>query len=275
MALGIECLLTDDASTAAAMAAELDRLNRDRKEIEADMQSRALDIIRALHLEACELPLGLCLFDPQWHQGVIGILAARIKEGFQRPVIACARADNGELKGSARSVPGLHIRDVLAAVAAAHPGLIRRFGGHAMAAGLTLDEANFPAFSRAFTAEVARWLTAADLNDKVYTDGELRDGEFSLETARLLRDAGPWGQGFPAPVFDGRFEVLEQRVVGGRHLKLRLKPHGGLQPVDAIAFNTPLLSACSEPLRLAYRLEVNEFRGVESPQLIVEYLEGH
>lgn len=275
MALGIECLLADDTATADAMAARLDGLNHERREIEADMQSQALEAVRALHLDSRELPLGLCLFDPEWHQGVIGILAGRIKERFHRPVIACARTAKGELKGSARSVSGLHIRDVLDAVSVRHPGLITRFGGHAMAAGLTLDEARFPDFSRAFATEVARLLSAEDLDDRVYTDGELGMGEFSLETARLLRDAGPWGQGFPAPVFDGCFEVLEQRVVAERHLKLTLRPEGGLPPVDAIAFNTPLLSGAGATVRLAYRLDVNEYRGSERAQLVVDYLEVH
>lgn len=274
MALGIECLLSEDAAAAEALAARLDGLNRERREIEADMQVQALEAVRELHLETRALPPGLCLFDPAWHQGVIGILAARIRERFHRPVIACAPAGNGELKGSARSVPGLHIRDALAAVAARQPGLVTRFGGHAMAAGLTLDAADFPAFARAFAAEVGRVLSAEDLCDRVYTDGELREGECSVETARLLRDAGPWGQGFPAPVFDGCFEVLEQRIVAGRHLKLRLKPVDGRQVLDAIAFNTAPLPAAGGTVRIAYRLEVNEYRGLESAQLVVEYLEA-
>jgi single-stranded-DNA-specific exonuclease len=236
MSLGIECLLTDSETTAREIAAQLDSLNRDRKDIESGMQSQALEAIRGLQLDAQRLPTGLCLFDPQWHQGVIGILAARIKERFHRPVIAFARAGKGELKGSARSVAGLHVRDALDAVATRHPELISRFGGHAM--------------------------------------GELCGEEFSLANAQLLRDAGPWGQGFPAPLFDGCFEVLNQRVVGGRHLKLTLKPAAGGQPIEAIAFNTPALDAACLRANMVYRLDVNEFRGVESAQLIVEYIEA-
>jgi single-stranded-DNA-specific exonuclease len=273
MSLGIECLLTDSETTAREIAAQLDSLNRDRKDIESGMQSQALEAIRGLQLDAQRLPTGLCLFDPEWHQGVIGILAARIKERFHRPVIAFARAGKGELKGSARSVAGLHVRDALDAVATRHPELISHFGGHAMAAGLTLDEGNFQSFATAFDAEASRVLSAEDLNGVIYSDGELCGEEFSLANAQRLRDAGPWGQGFPAPLFDGCFEVLNQRVVGGRHLKMTLKPAAGGQRMEAIAFNTPALNAACLRANMVYRLDVNEFRGVESAQLIVEYIE--
>jgi single-stranded-DNA-specific exonuclease len=273
MSLGIECLLADTESAARAMAAQLDGLNHERREIEADMQAQALAAIRELHLDPVHLPVGLCLFDPAWHQGVIGILAARIKERFHRPVIAFARADSGELKGSARSVAGLHIRDVLAAVDARHPDLISRFGGHAMAAGMSLDEAKFTDFAAAFAAEVNRVMSEDMLENVIYSDGSLDDSELSLDTARILRAAGPWGQGFPAPLFDGRFSVLEQRVVGEKHLKMRLRPADGSGQIDAIAFNTPLLPGGCTAARMAYRLDVNEYRGVESAQLIVEHIE--
>jgi len=273
MSLGIECLLADSESAARGMAAQLDGLNRERREIEAGMQAQALSAIRKLHLDAEQLPTGLCLFDPDWHQGVIGILAARIKERFHRPVIAFARSDNGELKGSARSVTGLHIRDALDAVAAQHPGLISRFGGHAMAAGLSLDEAKFDAFAAAFDAEVSRALSEDALENVIYTDGSLSTDELTLDIARVLRDAGPWGQGFPAPLFDGRFAVLEQRVVGENHLKMQLRPVDGTGRIDAIAFNRPLLPETCTEAHMAYRLDVNEFRGVESAQLIVEHIE--
>jgi single-stranded-DNA-specific exonuclease len=273
MSLGIECLLADSESAARGMAAQLDGLNRERREIEADMQTQALGAIRELHLDAERLPTGLCLFDPDWHQGVIGILAARIKERFYRPVIAFARSDTGELKGSARSVTGLHIRDALDAVAAQHPGLITRFGGHAMAAGLSLDEAKFDAFAAAFDAEVTRVLPEDALENVIYSDGSLSAAELTLDTARVLRDAGPWGQGFPAPLFDGRFAVLEQRVVGENHLKMQLRPVDGTGRIDAIAFNRPLLPETCTEAHMAYRLDVNEFRGVESAQLIVEHIE--
>ena len=272
MSLGIECLLADDAGSARAMASQLDDLNRDRREIESDMQAQALAALGELELDDAGLPLGLCLFEPGWHQGVIGILAARIKERFHRPVIAFASSGAGELKGSARSIAGLHIRDVLDAVATQHPRLITRFGGHAMAAGLTLAEENYPAFAAAFDAEVSRHLAREDLGGIIYTDGELQEQELSLEIARLLRDASPWGQGFPVPLFDGEFEVIGQRVVGERHLKLTLQPAGSCTRIDAIAFNTPALPPASAFVHLAYRLDVNAYRGMESPQLVVEHI---
>ncbi|MEZ5540889.1 MAG: single-stranded-DNA-specific exonuclease RecJ [Pseudomonadota bacterium] len=271
MSLGIECLLADDMPRAREMAARLDALNCDRKEIESDMQAQALAALADLELRDRQLPTGLCLFDPDWHQGVIGILAARIKERVHRPVIAFARSAAGEIKGSARSIPGLHIRDALDAVAARHPALIRRFGGHAMAAGLTLAERDFTAFAAAFDAEVSRHLGADDLDCVLYSDGTLTEEEFSLTTAQTLRDAGPWGQGFPEPLFDGEFTILEQRVVGERHLKLVLRAGAGR--LEAIAFNTDPVPASCRQARLAYRLDVNEFRGRLGPQLRVEYLE--
>lgn len=273
MSAGIECLLTDDSAAASEMAAQLDALNRDRREIESDMQAQALAAIAALDLDDARLPVGLCLFDPDWHQGVIGILAARIKENFHRPVVAFARSNDGELKGSARSVPGLHIRDALDAVATRHPGLVSRFGGHAMAAGLTLAEDDYPAFAQAFDAEVERHLSRDELSTVIYSDGELSAAELTLDTAQLLRDASPWGQGFPAPLFDGDFDVVGQRVVGQRHLKLTLSPAGGERQVEAIAFNTAELPPGCRHAHLAYRLDVNEFRGLVSPQLVVEYIE--
>jgi single-stranded-DNA-specific exonuclease len=273
MTVGIECLLSDADTTARGLAARLDALNRERREIEAAMQAQALKAIDRLRLDAACLPLGLCLFEPDWHQGVVGILAARIKERFHRPVIAFARGGTGELKGSARSVAGLHIRDVLAAVAARHPGLVSKFGGHAMAAGLTLAETSYGDFARAFDAEVCRHLSREDLAAVVYSDGELAEKEMSLETARVLRDAGPWGQAFPGPVFDGDFEILAQRVVGERHMKLSLKPLSGTGVIDAIAFNTPVLSGSCRQARMAYRLEVNQYRGLASAQLIIEHIE--
>ena len=274
MSLGIECLLTDDAVAASEMAARLDALNRERKDIESDMQSRALEAIENLKLDDKQLPVGLCLFDPGWHQGVIGILAARIKERFHRPVIAFARSGDGEIKGSARSVSGLHIRDALDAVAARHPDLIAKFGGHAMAAGLSLPEAHYPAFASAFDEEVSRQLSRDDLNGVIYSDGELAEQELSLETAQLLRDASPWGQGFPAPVFEGDFNVVSHRVVGQRHLKMTLSPERGHCQIDGIAFNTEVLPRGSQRVHMAYRLDVNEYRGIVTPQLIVEHMEA-
>ena len=274
MSLGIECLLSDDPAAASHMAARLDTLNRERKDIESDMQSRALEAIANLKLDDKQLPVGLCLFDPDWHQGVIGILAARIKERFHRPVVAFARSGNGEIKGSARSVSGLHIRDALDAVAAHHPGMIAKFGGHAMAAGLSLPEDQYPAFAAAFDEEVSRQLSRDDLNGVIYSDGELSAQELSLETAQLLRDASPWGQGFPAPVFEGDFTVLSHRVVGQRHLKMTLSPEQGDCQIDGIAFNTEVLPRGSQRVHMAYRLDVNEYRGSVTPQLIVEHMEA-
>ena len=274
MSVGIECLLSDDPGAARDMATRLDNMNRDRKHIESDMQSRALDVIAALELKDDELPLGLCLFDPDWHQGVIGILAARIKERFHRPVIAFARSGEGELKGSARSVTGLHIRDALDAVAVRHPGLIDKFGGHAMAAGLSLAEANYPAFAVAFNEEVARHLSVDDLTGIIYSDGELTAQELSLDTAQLLRDASPWGQGFPSPLFDGKFRVVTQRVVGEKHLKMTLQPADGNNQIDGIAFNTTVLPAGCQQVHMAYRLDANEYRGIVSPQLIIEHIDA-
>jgi single-stranded-DNA-specific exonuclease len=275
MAHGIECLLTDDPGQAQRMARELDDLNRERREIEADMQAQAQATLERLSLDEARLPMGLCLYDAEWHQGVIGILASRIKDQVHRPVIAFASAGDGDIKGSARSVPGVHVRDVLDAVAARHPAMIRKFGGHAMAAGLSLPLEQFADFQEAFAAEVARHLTEDDLHGVLHSDGELHETELDLELAEMLRNAGPWGQGFPEPLFDGHFEVLEQRIVGERHLKLRVRPEGGGKPLDAIAFfqaeHADLVPG--ERVRLAYRLDVNEFRGVRSTQLRVEFVE--
>jgi single-stranded-DNA-specific exonuclease len=274
MSLGIECLLADDEHAARVMAARLDELNRDRREIESGMLAQALGVIDAFEPDSRELPAGFCLFDPHWHQGVIGILAARIKDRFHRPAIAFARAGRGELKGSARSIDGLHIRDVLDAVAARHPALLTRFGGHAMAAGLTLAEEHLPSFEAAFTAELERTLSREELQDVLYTDGALAGEELSLATAKLLREAGPWGQGFPAPCFEGEFTILEQRVVGERHLKMILRPSDGTRRFDAIAFNSTPQAGTGGPVRLVYRLDVNEYRGVENVQLVVEHIES-
>jgi single-stranded-DNA-specific exonuclease len=276
MSLGIECLLTDNESRALEIARELDRLNRERRAIESGMQVQALDIVRKLHLEEGSLPPGLCLFDAGWHQGVIGILAARLRERVHRPVIAFAPANETEIKGSARSVPGLHIRDALDAVAARHPGLVSKFGGHAMAAGLSLPSAHFEDFRRAFADEVARHLDEDDLHGEIHSDGDLTVSDFSLDLAQQLRAAGPWGQGFPEPLFDGVFEVVDRRVVAEKHLKLTLRTAPGAPPIEAIAFRaleSGRLPAWSQ-VRVAFRLDVNEYQGNRSLQLVIEHLEG-
>jgi len=276
MTHGIECLLADTPTDAETLAVELDRLNRERRTIEQEMQEQAIGAVAALSLDDSRLPRGLCLFDESWHQGVIGLVASRIKERTHRPVIAFAPANQTELKGSARSVPGLHIRDALDAIAARHPHLLTKFGGHAMAAGLSLAREHLETFTRAFDEEVGRWLTEDDLEGKILSDGELDEQDFNLELAEKLRAGGPWGQGFPEPVFDNEFDVIDQRVVGEKHLKLRLR-HGGRRTIDAIAFNS-VADATAPPaltrVRAAYRLDVNEYQGSRNVQLVIEHLES-
>ncbi|EGH69075.1 single-stranded-DNA-specific exonuclease RecJ [Pseudomonas syringae] len=273
MSLGIECLLCDDPTLAREMAVQLDELNQDRKSIEQGMQREALAQLKDLPLES--MPFGLCLFDAEWHQGVIGILASRLKERYHRPTIAFASAGEGVLKGSARSVPGFHIRDALDAVAASHPHLISKFGGHAMAAGLSLPEENFPAFAAAFDQEVRRQLDEQDLTGRLLSDGSLAVEEFHLELARALRNAGPWGQHFPEPLFHGVFQLVEQRVVGERHLKMVLKTECGSVKLDGIAFGVDRDIWPNPNIRwveLAYKLDLNEFRGNETVQLMVVHI---
>ncbi|MDY7559281.1 single-stranded-DNA-specific exonuclease RecJ [Pseudomonas sp. 10B1] len=273
MSLGIECLLCEDETLAREMATQLDDLNQDRKSIEQGMQREALAQLKDLPLES--MPFGLCLFEADWHQGVIGILASRMKERYHRPTIAFASAGEGVLKGSARSVPGFHIRDALDAVAAKHPELISKFGGHAMAAGLSLPEANFPAFAEAFDVEVRRQLDEEDLTGRLLSDGTLAVEEFHLELARALRNAGPWGQHFPEPLFHGVFQLVEQRIVGDRHLKMVLKSECGSLKLDGIAFGVDREIWPNPTIRwveLAYRLDLNEFRGNETVQLMVAHI---
>ncbi|CAE6935757.1 ssDNA-specific exonuclease RecJ [Pseudomonas marincola] len=272
MSLGIECLLCDDEALARDMAVELDQLNQDRKAIEQGMQREALAQLK--DLPVADMPFGLCLFEADWHQGVIGILASRLKERYHRPTIAFADAGDGVLKGSARSVPGFHIRDALDAVAAKHPGLISKFGGHAMAAGLSLPSINFPAFAEAFDQEVRRQMVEDDLTGRLLSDGTLSIEEYNLELARALRNAGPWGQHFPEPLFHGIFQVVQQRLVGERHLKMVLKTECGGQTLDAIAFNIDREQWPNPTVRwveLAYKLDVNEYKGNETVQLMVAH----
>ena len=273
MSLGIECLLCEDPAMAREMAVQLDELNKDRKSIEQGMQREALARLKDLPVE--DMPFGLCLFEPDWHQGVIGILASRLKERYHRPAIAFADAGNGLLKGSARSVSGLHIRDALDAVAATHPGLISKFGGHAMAAGLSLPQDNYDAFAAAFDAQVRRQLSADDLTGRLLCDGQLGGAEFDLDLAKALRHAGPWGQHFPEPLFNGVFEIIQQRLVGEKHLKLVLKTQCGTRRLDAIAFNIDRELWPNPNVRwveLAYKLDVNVFRERESVQLMISHL---
>jgi single-stranded-DNA-specific exonuclease len=266
MALGIECLVTDDAERARAIAADLDRLNRERRAIESGMREEAMAAIESREREeSCTVSL----FDPAWHQGVVGIVAGRMKERFHRPVIAFARANPGEIRGSGRSIPGLHLRDALDRVAVLHPGLILKFGGHAAAAGLTLRESDFKRFQQAFEETARSLLTPADLERVIETDGPLPAGGLTPETVSQL-SAPVWGQGFPAPRFCDEFEVTAQRVVGERHLKLTLAQGG--RSVDAIRFNFP--ESPPPRIRAVYQPTLNEFNGRTTVQLNIEYWEA-
>jgi single-stranded-DNA-specific exonuclease len=270
--------MCESENLAREMAAQLDELNRDRKAIETGMQQEAMTMLqKTFQADAESLPWGLCLFDETWHQGVIGILASRIKDKYHRPTIVFADVGQGDIKGSARSVPGFHIRDALDAVAARNPDLLQKFGGHAMAAGMSLTRANFAAFAQAFDDEVRRQLTTDDLRTVVVSDGELAVQDFSLHIATQLREAGPWGQHFPEPVFDGEFFLVQQKLVGEKHLKMTLAHDAhGQQLVDAIAFNidpTCWPNSQAKKVRVAYKLDINEFRGNTTVQLLVDYLE--
>jgi single-stranded-DNA-specific exonuclease len=278
MAVGIRCLLTDDPAEALSLAGELDRLNRERREVESRMRGEAATAVRNLRIAEGELPPGLTLFDPGWHAGVVGLVAARMKDRLHRPVVAFAPASESELRGSARSVPGLHVRDVLEAVATRHPGLIERYGGHAMAAGLTLKRPSLARFADAFADEVGRRLTPAQMQNVLETDGELTAGELSLETALAIEAGGPWGQAFPEPVFEGEFLVADLRVVGERHLKLWLRPDPASQPIEAIAFGYFDESDARRPAagaraKLAYRLQSTSYGGAPRAELLAEHVE--
>ncbi|TLZ30753.1 MAG: single-stranded-DNA-specific exonuclease RecJ [Gammaproteobacteria bacterium] len=278
MSIGIRCLLADDAGGAGELAARLDELNQERRAIEARMQQEALGAVRALSDPQPGAPQrsGVCLFDASWHQGVVGLVAGRVAERLRRPVIAFAVADESTLRGSARSVAGIHIRDVLALVAARHPDLIHRFGGHAMAAGLTLERARLDRFARAFDEEVARWSAGAGARDAIETDGELAPEEIALDTAQALRAGGPWGQAFPEPCFDGLFSIRSARLIGARHVKMWVEVARGGRAFDAIAFNHLVEGEQFAPpagmAQLVYRLAVNEYQGERRLQLLIDHL---
>ena len=275
MSVGVALLLCDTLGEARVLANELDALNQTRKEIEQGMQAEALTLCEQLERSRAELPGGLAMYHPEWHQGVVGILASRIKERFHRPVIAFAPAGNGQLKGSGRSIQGLHMRDALERLDTLHPGLMLKFGGHAMAAGLSLEEERFEEFQRCFGELVTEWLDPALLQGEILSDGELSPQEMTLEMAQMLREAGPWGQMFPEPLFDGRFRLLQQRLVGERHLKVMVEPVGGGPLLDGIAFNVDTAVWPDNGVRevtLAYRLDINEYRGNRSLQLIIDHL---
>ncbi|EHV4586953.1 single-stranded-DNA-specific exonuclease RecJ [Salmonella enterica] len=273
MSVGVALLLCDNLGEARVLASELDALNQTRKEIEQGMQAEALILCEKLERSSETLPGGLAMYHPEWHQGVVGILASRIKERFHRPVIAFAPAGDGTLKGSGRSIQGLHMRDALERLNTLYPDLMIKFGGHAMAAGLSLEEHKFEQFQQRFGELVTEWLDPALLQGEVISDGPLSAAEMSMEVAQLLRDAGPWGQMFPEPLFDGRFRLLQQRLVGERHLKVMVEPVGGGPLLDGIAFNIDTTCWPDNGVReveLAYKLDINEFRGNRSLQIIID-----
>ena len=267
--VGIECLLTDSFDTAASLAHALDQINRERRDIEAGMRDQAFAVVDALGEQ--RWPCCVSLYDRSWHQGVVGLIAARVRERCHRPVIAFAREDDERLKGSARSIPGVHVRDLLEAVATDAPDLIEKFGGHAMAAGLTIRESELERFKALAEKQMKRLYPQADLSGAIVTDGTLPGDALTLEFARSLRAAGPWGSGFPEPLWSGDFTVVEQRTVGDNHLKMRVQPADGGGVVDAIAFNQAS-GVYRGRVQLAFKLDVNEFRGVENPQLVVEQI---
>jgi single-stranded-DNA-specific exonuclease len=274
MSIGISCLLAPDLNKARQLAAELDSLNVERREIEQGMQTEALALLQRLSFQDQSLPDCLCLYQADWHQGVIGILAGRVKERYHRPVIAFAKGDDDELKGSARSVHGVHIRDLLEEISSQYPGLIKKFGGHAMAAGLTIAENQLDAFRHALHAVGKKYITPELLTAVIYTDGELLPQYLTTEVAELLQQAGPWGQSFPEPVFEGRFKLVQQRLLGDKHLKMMLQASDG-KLVDAIWFNADNKSwpnANVQQVQLAYQLDINDFRDQQNLQLLVRYM---
>jgi single-stranded-DNA-specific exonuclease len=287
MSYGINCLLAKDLASARVMAADLDDLNKSRREIEQGMQQEAEQVLKSLKISDDNLPHAISLFQNDWHQGVIGIVAGRLKEKFHRPSIVFAGTSNdtsienretteksAEIKGSARSIPGLHIRDLLEHIDTQHPNIIIKFGGHAMAAGLSIIEDNFEKFQQLFNQYAEQWLSSDDLKGTISSDGELPTQEMTLGFAQLLRDSGPWGQNFIEPLFDDKFKLVQQRIVGHKHLKLVVEKNG--EVFDAIAFNVDLNrwpDHKTQEVHLAYRLDINEFRGKQTVQFIVEYLE--
>ena len=280
MSIGIACLLESDNSAAKKYAIQLEQLNLERRSIEVNMREEGLEILEKINMDDKDLPWGICLFDSNWHQGVVGLLASRIKDHLHRPAVIFAEAggekEKKEYKGSARSIPGLHIRDALEAVATAHPGLINKFGGHAMAAGLSLDPNKYAVFAKAFDKEVRSRVTTSDFEALMLTDGVLSAEELSLENALLIRGSGPWGQQFAEPLFVGDFYILSQRVVGKKHIKLVLcLDFDKQEQLSAIAFNVSsddIEGYKKEKINIVYKLDVNFWQGRESLQLIIETL---
>jgi single-stranded-DNA-specific exonuclease len=277
MSLCIRCLLEDDPTQALALAAELDALNKERRAIESSMQADAAGILATFTSDdGVEAPAGVCLYQDDWHQGVIGILASRVKDKLHRPTIVFADDSETVLKGSGRSVAGIHLRDVLDEIATANPGMLTKFGGHAMAAGLSLEKIHLPAFEKSFAEIVAKQAGADGLTPVLHTDGELAAEYFTVALAHELESAGPWGQAFPEPTFSGEFSVVNQRIVGQKHLKLVLAPVAApAQTVDAIYFNVDVdawPNSSAQYIKAVYKLQVNSFNGRESAQLLIDYL---
>lgn len=274
MSVGVRCLVCDDEAEARELAERLDGFNRERRELEARMKGEAIELVEmADELEGASLPHVVCLSRGDWHEGLVGLVASRVKERFRRPTFAFAPCEGERLKGSGRSIPGFHLRDALADVVAREPALIERFGGHAMAAGLTIPAAAFEPFRAAIDAVGRRTLTEEHFAERVLTDGELDGEHLCVEVAALLRDAGPWGQAFPEPCFDGRFELLTHRILKDAHLKMKLRPLGGRGTLDAIAFHCVEAPPAGAELNVAYRLEINDFFRPGRVQLVVEHFE--
>jgi single-stranded-DNA-specific exonuclease len=276
MSLGIQCLLAEELNFAMQMAMQLDDFNSDRKEVEGQMKTEAMVLLKEMKaFDEAHLPAGICLYDENWHQGVVGILASRIKDRLHRPVIAFAKVGDGEIKGSARSILGVHIRDVLSRVATDHPKILSKFGGHAMAAGLSIKISDLPPFSLAFNEIMEKSLEGLDVDQKIYTDGELTEQQFTIEFAQLLQSFGPWGQEFPEPVFEGVFDVIQSRIVGKQHLKLVLRQPFGDLLIDAIAFfvEQPENWLGIRQIKSVYKLDINEYQGARNIQFILQYIE--
>ncbi|HYF98187.1 MAG TPA: single-stranded-DNA-specific exonuclease RecJ, partial [Coxiellaceae bacterium] len=276
MSLGINCLLAEDSVSAYQMALQLEQLNNERRELEAEMQKQAFAIVERMHFTT-QLPVGLCLYDPSWHQGIVGLVASRVKDKTCRPVIAFARVDGGNLKASARSVTGIHIRDCLENIAAAHHEILQKFGGHAMEAGLTIKEKDFKHFAQLFAAEVEKQSQGNEFNAGIESDGELATQHLNLELAQILRNGGPWGSAFPEPCFDGIFEIIDQRLVGQKHLKLLLKLPDSPYYHDAIAFSIDpeqWPNHRAQRVHCVYKLDVNEYQNRQRLQLLIEELEA-
>lgn len=277
MTLGIDCLLAEDTELAVRKAQQLNALNEQRREIEQQMKADALKAVGALERTGLfERQQGICLYDDAWHQGVIGLVASKIKDRCAQPVIAFAPGKDAELKGSARSVPGLHIRDLLNDIATRNPGVLTRFGGHAMAAGLSIEHRHLDTFRELFAEAVSSRLRDSDNELSVQSDGELQPEHYHIATAELIKRAGPWGPSFPEPAFDAEFDVLQQRIVGEQHLKLTLRIPGTERPVDGIAFfvDEPGRWMGCGKIRAAYRLDVNDFRNVQNLQIKIDYMEA-